>query len=250
LYLKKIELGSFAAGLVMPNIGRNHGSRLAVERAQLESEINSLEKKGAVALSFDQALPEEYRECLWEDFELPMNEKQAEKAIQRFKKYLYLTVEVINLQFTGEEAGKDAGDGFLPISLDKSLKWSDITIKFLNENEIHIQFKEGAKALNITRRFDQIGFGDGRKGGDIPVLSWKLFYMFAEKGSIIHSFENRSAVESSVKDLRKKLRAMFPSIEEDPIPHVKKDKEYRCNLNLSLAESSLAEISAEKLKKI
>ncbi|MCF8110891.1 MAG: hypothetical protein K9J85_05335 [Desulfobacteraceae bacterium] len=122
--------------------------------------------------------------------------------------------------------------GFLPISSDQGLRWNDITISFLSDTELHIQYKEDMKPRNITRSFDKIGFGDGRKGGHVPVKSWWVFLQAAKEEKIPHSFENRRLVESIIKDLRSKLRAMFPGVSEDPIPHNRADNSYHFAFHL------------------
>lgn len=98
LYMKKLELGSFEAGLVMTNRGIGGRQRAATEKLRLEHEIKALEKKGAVPLSFDQALPQEYKNCIWESFKLPTSDQMAAKMIERFKSFLYLRTEIDELK--------------------------------------------------------------------------------------------------------------------------------------------------------
>ena len=122
------------------------------------------------------------------------------------------------------------------ISSDKNLKWKDITITFLSDVEMHIQFKEDGKGKNVTRRFDHIGFGDGRKGNDVPIQAWTVLYYAAKEQSIPHTFNNRSQIESNVKTIRQKLKHLFPNIEEDPIPHIKNDSSYHFAFHLNPPE--------------
>lgn len=206
-------------------------------KKEFEDKLKEKAAKGIVPQTFDELVPEKYKNCVWESFEMPYNEIEAEKTIKRFEEFLYLKAEVEGLK--GEARENDGendfavGEGYLPISSDPSLKWSDITMRFLNDNELHIQFYEGPKALNITRRFDQLGFGDGRRNKDIWVNAWSLLLKAAKNKSIPHTFENRKIIESSVTALRKRLKAMFPTIQENPIPHSKKSKEYRLSFNCS-----------------
>ena len=125
-----------------------------------------------------------------------------------------------------EPEKKTNSGGLFPISSDRNLEWKDITISFLSDVEMHIQFKEEGHGKNITRRFDHLGFGDGRKNNDVPIQAWHLFFHAAKEQKIPHLFENRRIVEAAVKTLRQKLRKLFPNIAEDPVPHNKKDSSY------------------------
>jgi hypothetical protein len=210
-------------------------------REEVEEKIKKIDSKRHVPL------PEEYRDCVyWEEFDLPVNKKIADGVIRSFRNYIYLKDEVEKLRpvqtgaVSNESSDSSEGaveegveKGFLPVSSEQSLRWNDITFTFLSDAEVHIQFKENTKGRSITRSFDKIGFGDKRKGGDVPVTSWGVFLAAAKEQKIPHSFETRSRVESTVKDLRSKLKKMFPGINEDPIPYKKADRSYHFAFHLN-----------------
>jgi len=108
------------------------------------------------------------------------------------------------------------------VSDDSSLDWQDITISFVSDWEIHIQFSDKP---GITRRYDQAGFDDKRNGKSIA--AWDVFKEAAYKREIPFSFENRKNVEKKAGNIRDRLRRLFPSIPGDPVPIDKKEGVYK-----------------------
>jgi len=220
--LLRLGLGTLNTGAVIT--GKKifyNNSDLEIEKVQLEKEIKALNEK--------PCLPAEYKDCLWDVFDLPISQNAAEKIINRFKGYIYLKSDVEKLKRFEPD-----NDGV--ISKDKNIKWKDITISFLNEVEMHIQFKEDGNGKNVTRRFDHLGFGDGRQNNDVPIKAWELFLGAAKEQKIPHTFNNRSQIESTVKTIRQRLKQLFPNIEEDPVPHNKKDQSYHFPFKLNPPE--------------
>jgi len=116
----------------------------------------------------------------------------------------------------------------ISISKDENLKWNDITVTFINENEIHVQFKHE----NVTRHYNNVGFGDHRGGGHgkNPIQAWlTLFEMSKRGGAISWEFTTRKKIEKIAQKIRKKFRALFPGIDlsTDPVPIASSNNVYK-----------------------
>lgn len=205
---------------------------------EIKKKIAELENNGVTPRPVEEILPKKYQDCcFWKDFEVSTVEELAEETIDDFLRFKYPLSGVEELKAKRLEVAPNTtkeANPYLPVTSDQNLTWSDITINFLSDTEIHIQFQEGGKPESVTRRFNQVGFGDGRKEYAVPVTSWNLLFEAASRGTIPHTYENRSIVESTVKDLRKRLRGMFPAIKGDPVPHVKSDGRYSLHSALSI----------------
>jgi hypothetical protein len=122
----------------------------------------------------------------------------------------------------------------ISISKDKRLKWQDITITFLNDNEIHFQFGQD----NVTRNYKDAGFVDGRGGrsGKMPITAWGILLKSSKNGGEIPwlAFQERRKVEKHVQVIRKIFRNLFPGIDPktDPIPLDKKNQQYKTAFHL------------------
>jgi hypothetical protein len=224
LYLKRLELGSYMTGPVYNNRGVNPNSRAAVEKVRLEYEIKALEKKGAVPLSFDQALPEEYRNCLWERFELPASEQMAAKIIERFKSFLYLRAEVDELkedqpvskeikteegfQFQGKPrpvdlstAGEDKED-----SIEDNVK--KIQLRYENDEQFRIKFP-GKSFKPCT--YDHLGCRD-ENTAQFELLLKTIRDGFIHLPIVIDRKNFKRGCEKLLNFIRKQY---FPSLPED-----------------------------------
>ena len=79
LYILKLEMGSVEAGLVVGgSVTRDEQER---NRVRLEAEIAKLEHKGIKPMSYEQIQEKlsQHLPCIWESFDLPVNEGKAVK---------------------------------------------------------------------------------------------------------------------------------------------------------------------------
>jgi hypothetical protein len=107
------------------------------------------------------------------------------------------------------------------VSSDSSLTWQDVTVTFMGDLEIHIQFFD----KSVTRRYDQIGFEHGRS--EKPVSAWHCLKQASAKKEIPYNFKNRKIVEKRAGEIRKKISRLFPNIPGDPVPIDKKENVYK-----------------------
>jgi hypothetical protein len=64
-----------------------------MEKKQIEDEIKEIDSKE------HEPLPEKYNDCVfWESFDLPQDQKQANKILEKFREYIYLKDEVERLK--------------------------------------------------------------------------------------------------------------------------------------------------------
>ena len=110
------------------------------------------------------------------------------------------------------------------------LNWQDISISYVNDFEVRIQPKV---ETTVIRRFDSLGFEDGRSPGK-PIRAWPVFItaLTQKQGTIPCSFENKRDVEKIAQELRKKLRVLFPKIGGDPIPFDKENHAYQVGFSI------------------
>ena len=114
----------------------------------------------------------------------------------------------------------------------KDTKWSDIIIKFLNNEEVIITAKELRKQTN----YEEMGFEDEKKKS--PNKQWDFLKLLAIKNHTI-SWENN--YDLSIKNiwrakkqkqlLAESLKAYF-QINDDPFFDYKKEKAYKIKINL------------------
>lgn len=112
-------------------------------------------------------------------------------------------------------------------------QWADVMV-WVTDSSITIE----AKRLNRTFSFQAAGFEEKRKGG-VPDASWALLKVFAMSGGVIpfdgadldHNL--RTNLKQYVSVLRKRLKALVPGIDDDPIPHVRGERTYRMTFKVT-----------------
>ena len=108
------------------------------------------------------------------------------------------------------------------INTEQKVRWGDIKITFLSDEEILVQYGEE----HTQRRFNRAGFEDRRNGR--PVGSWTALCKAASRSGEIHiARENRVEIEKIAQDLNKKLKTLFPDISKKPIKLFKRDNLYK-----------------------
>ena len=94
-------------------------------------------------------------------------------------------------------------NNIVPIKTGPSIKWADVKITFISDEEILVQ--HGGEREH--RKFKHAGFEDGRDGK--PIGPWAVFREAALSGGHIpFNFDNRRDVEKIAQALNKKLK--FP----------------------------------------
>lgn len=106
-------------------------------------------------------------------------------------------------------------------------QWGEVMV-WVTDSTVTIEAKRRSKDFS----FQAAGFEEKRRRG-VPDGIWSLLKVFAMRGGEIpydgtgleHSV--RTNLKQYVSELRKRLRALIPGIDGDPIPHVKVDRCYR-----------------------
>ena len=110
--------------------------------------------------------------------------------------------------------------------------WNDVRA-LVGEWNIVIEVKRRRREVT----FQKAGFEDSKKG--IPDEKWGLLKDFALYGGVISLNDTnlesnlRNNLKSYVSILRKRIRALIPNIEGDPIPYINKEKCYRMAFKIS-----------------
>lgn len=106
-------------------------------------------------------------------------------------------------------------------------QWREVMV-WVTDSTITVE----AKRRNCDFSFQAAGFEEKRKRG-VPDGIWSLLKVFAMRGGVIPydgtglEQKTRTNLKQYVSELRKRLRALIPSIDGDPVPHVKDDRCYR-----------------------
>jgi hypothetical protein len=109
----------------------------------------------------------------------------------------------------------------VPIKTEQNIKWADIKITFLSDDEILVQYGNESD----HRKFFNAGFEDRRNGK--PIGTWFVLNKFAESGGLIQfDSRNRRKVEKAVQIINTKLLQLFPNLQDNPIKINKKKNEY------------------------
>lgn len=114
---------------------------------------------------------------------------------------------------TKQDASTKYPNKVQPIKTGNNIKWSDVKITFIADNEIHVQFGDDY----ADRQYNHAGF-ENRKNGK-PVRSWPIFRSAAvsDDKCISFIFVNRREVEPVARDLNKKLSLLFPDLAKKPV---------------------------------
>lgn len=106
-------------------------------------------------------------------------------------------------------------------------QWTEI-MAWVTDSAITIE----AKRLNRTFSFQAAGFEEKRKGG-VPDASWALLKVFAMSGGVIPydgtglEPKVRTNLKQYVAELRKRLQALIPGVDGNPIPYDRGERCYR-----------------------
>ena len=173
-----------------------------------------------------------------EIYKKDINEKQPEKSLVDIEKYIKNLQEKIEntpVEIKGLEKEitlKRGKKTKILTNFPKDTKWSDIIIKFLNNEEVIITAKELRKQTN----YEEMGFEDEKKKS--PNKQWDFLKLLAIKNHTI-SWENN--YDLSIKNiwrakkqkqlLAESLKAYF-QINDDPFFDYKKEKAYKIKINL------------------
>ena len=109
------------------------------------------------------------------------------------------------------------------INTGQNVRWEDIKITFISDEEILVQYGEE----HAGRKFNCTGFENGKNGK--PIRSWVLLYKTAHKngGIFEYSYNTRKLIEKIVQELNKKLSELFPDIPEKPLRLFNEDDSYK-----------------------
>jgi hypothetical protein len=129
-----------------------------------------------------------------------------------------------------------------PIKAQKSFPtpagvgWRDVT---LSVTDTHVTVE--AKRRSVEFSFDEAGFEERRKG-QVPDAIWGLLKVFSMRGGMIPvsdallSRRTRTNLRQYVTELRRRLHALIPGIDDDPIPHERDERSYRTAFRITSQE--------------
>ena len=117
-------------------------------------------------------------------------------------------------------------------SFPKDLKWEQITITFLNGQEVIIKAQN--KTLQTT--YDLMGFQDDKK--KLPNKQWELLLELSKRNGEMDWKNNQNLSQKEIDAIKKRkqnlsdsLRAYF-QIQDSPFADYEKEKKYRIMINL------------------
>lgn len=116
-------------------------------------------------------------------------------------------------------------------------QWREVMV-WVTDSTITIEAKRRSRDFS----FQAAGFEEKRKRG-VPDAIWALLKVFAMRGGVIPydgtglEQKVRTNLKQYVSELRKRLRALIPGIDGDPVPHVKDDRCYRMSFKIASRES-------------
>lgn len=164
-------------------------------------------------------------------------------------KFDELTLEYLKL--TSTDGKEDSGhikntdnDTNLPlINLPQNTKWSDISIRWLNGNDVEIKLKNDP-GFKKTMDYKELGFYDEKRKG--PNILWRILLNAASPGRQM-TWSNLGGISESdrhkkidnfqkqISLLRGQLRKIFgalPGSKHEPLISHSNDKEYSITINL------------------
>jgi hypothetical protein len=119
-------------------------------------------------------------------------------------------------------------------------KWNDVSIRFTGDLAVQVTVRGVTEARNHV----EMGFEDRRKRtarSASPDSAWSLLREFAKQGGVIRDpqqgrSKNWATVETGVKHINKKLRALF-GIAGNPIQYHRREKCYRTELRVAFPDA-------------
>jgi len=108
-------------------------------------------------------------------------------------------------------------------------RWQDVTIRFLNQHQVHVQIGRTSGAFEFT----QMGMADGRKNPVEPNNQWALLVAFAKGRGVVRwrtTNENRRR-QKHKEGLSKTLRAFF-HLEVDPFEQLEDRRGWRARFRV------------------
>jgi len=115
--------------------------------------------------------------------------------------------------------------------------WNEVMV-WVTDSTITIEAKRRSRDYS----FQAAGFEEKRKRG-VPDAIWALLKVFAMRGGEIPfdgsdlDHNTRTNLKQYVSVLRRRLRALIPNIDGDPVPHVKDNGCYRMAFKIASRES-------------
>lgn len=115
-------------------------------------------------------------------------------------------------------------------------KWREVLARV---GDLHIVIE--AKRRQRAFTFEAAGFEEQRKGG-VPDGIWVLLRVLAMRGGEIPcgcmdlDRKTRTNLKQYVSELRRRLRALIPRIEGDPVPYIRDERCYRVAFEIASQE--------------
>jgi len=120
-----------------------------------------------------------------------------------------------------------------PPELPDNLKWEDIIIRFLNNNEIHVTLP----SKTYSTDYELMGFRDEKSKK--PNVQWDLLKILSEMGGVLSWKNNRNLNTKEAGKIRKReqllsntLKTYFHTAKDEPFLEYKKEKAYKIRIKL------------------
>jgi hypothetical protein len=137
--------------------------------------------------------------------------------------------------------GRTAQDrNVVPFLLPPGIKWEDLIIRFVNEETVRVVVGSHTE----HRTFRGMGFMNSRKTEETPDLLWSvLIWMAKHHGDIGRTetsakFHDPELMKKKISEIRKRLKAVFPTIPGDPFLPYEKVKKYQARFILNVLPSA------------
>lgn len=115
--------------------------------------------------------------------------------------------------------------------------WRNVTVSM---TDTHITVEANRRSVDYS--FAEAGFEEKRKG-QVPDAIWGLLKVFSMRGGMIPVSDDlldrstRTNLKQYVTELRRRLRALIPAIDGDPIPYDKDERCYRTAFRIVTEET-------------
>lgn len=115
--------------------------------------------------------------------------------------------------------------------------WSEVRLQ-VSEHRVRVTAKSRSKDFS----FQEAGFEERRRGG-VPDRNWTLLRVIALRAGPLQAddaeldHKARTNLKQYMTELRKRLHALIPNVEGDPIPYHKEDRCYRPAFTISTDET-------------
>jgi hypothetical protein len=186
-----------------------------------------------------------HRRTIFKLSRIPLDHEKRQKLLGGmgpvFASDFYIVLEFSSREVFFELYKKFKSGDFMPLHDDKKfdshqfpsdLRWEEITIQFLNGEEVIIKFRGSPRQTTA----EEMGFQDKKKKS--PNVQWKLLSQLASHDGELSWTNNRDLSQKDIDSIKKRkqkladaLKAYF-GIKDDPFRSYRNGKSYRMKIAL------------------